>query len=205
MKKFILLSTIVVILLTGCGGQLATPIPVSSGDTYTANVEGTPIVRQVAEKVCVRPESDNSYQWNSNACVEISTSVYVVKVRVNDEITSVVKNFSQGSATAINGIAVASYRSWQEGKGILPVIVLSINPEFPGVYSGVNIGLKTSDTKAMNLPNGAETVFICNQDVETLSPNQNGQALTEDRQTYELDDCRMKTPAYTIPTPVPVP
>ena len=53
----------------------------------------------------------------------------------------------------------------------------------------------------MGLPTGATTTFICNLDTEVLSPVENNQILTEDRITYESDDCRMASPIYLPQTP----
>ena len=90
---------------------------------------------------------------------------------------------------------------WQDGKGLLPVRILSITPSYAIVPAGTNIILKTSDLKAMALPTGATTTFICNLDTEVLSPVENNQILTEDRITYESDDCRMASPIYLPQTP----
>jgi hypothetical protein len=183
------------ILLSAC--EMATPV---SGNV-APNAKGTPV--PIPDVAYVSPESDNSYHWASNSRVPVSTKIWTVKVRVNDEMTSRVEDKSTGSMTAYNGYAFASYRSWQEGKGVLPVIILSITPEFPKIWTGQTILLKTSDTKAMGLPNGAIAEFKCNQDVEVISPVIDYQTLTEERLTYELDDCRMTSPSYTIESELP--
>lgn len=194
MKKIVWL--LVMFLLVGCAAPV-TPVAVVSGTNVAPNAEGTMV--PIPDKACVRPESDNSYHWSSNACVYVDTSVWTVKVRINDEMVNKVDNKSEGSAFAYGGYALASYRSWTEGKGQLPVIIISIEPDFPELYAGLPIVLKTSDSKAMALPNGAVTEFICNQDVEVLSPVIDWQVLTDDRLTYELDDCRMTYPGYESP------
>lgn len=172
MKKNVLFL-ILVIVLSAC----IPTTPVSPTDP------------SVVSTVCTKPESDNQYSWDVSACVDVSTTVYKLKVQVADEVI----NHSELNASG----GRYYFRLWQDGKGLLPVMVLSIDPPFEGVNPESYIILKTSDLKAMALPSGAITVFICNKDTEVLSPVQYGQVLTTDRQTYELDDCRMLSPNYT--------
>lgn len=176
------------LLLVGCA-EATTPVP---------NTD--PNVRQV---ICVAPESDNAYQWAIGSCVETNTDVYLITVRVVQTLTSHNEINAAGSGSGVlfgnSGSYSSHFRMWQDGKGILPVEILSIFPEFPSLMVGNTILLKTSDLKAMALPELSEVEFVCNQDIEVLSPNQNRQTLTTDRLTYELDDCRMTTPSYTLP------
>lgn len=144
--------------------------------------------------VCVRPETDNSQMWALGACVDVSTTVYTVVVRVDSQIV----NHSEMNVAGSTYNGTGSFRMWQDGKGILPVILVSINPPFPELEPSDRILIKTSDLKAMALPEGAQTTFICNEDIEVLSPNTTGQVLTTDRLTRELDDCRMLLPSYLI-------
>jgi hypothetical protein len=157
----------------------------------------------VQSKLCVRPESDNAYSWSYNSCVDISTTVYALTVQVTDEAVNHTELNAEGSGSVVGtgGMVVgsSSYRMWQDGKGLLPVTIIAINPAWDHVNVGDGIILKTSDLKAMGLPNGAIATFICNEDVEVLSPVQSNQVLTVDRLTYELDDCRMTKPSYTVP------
>lgn len=143
--------------------------------------------------VCTMAESDNGLSFE-RTCLETSTSVYTLAVEVLDLIVS--HQTTSAEAIAVNGFA--SYRQWQDGKGLLPVKVISISPEFPGLKPGDLVILKTVDLKAMALPGGVYTSFRCNQDLEVVSPNYNGQTLTKDRITYELDDCRMFSPEYLL-------
>ena len=168
-------------LLSACG-PAATPVPPSD-----PSVEKTK---------CVYPESDNKYSWAYNACVTVSTITYKIIVTVADQIVSNTQLHGSGSGTTVNGVGSVSYRMWQDGKGLLPAEVVSLDPAIDGISAGTHIILKTTDLKAMALPAGATATFICNLDNEVLSPVQSGQVLTSDKQTYELDDCRMTSPAY---------
>lgn len=185
MKRFLIVLVLLGVLVSACGTH-------------------EPVSRQEADQVdlLVHPESDNSYGWSLGSRVRINIDVFYLKVRVNDEMTSHSELQASGSGTGYMsggfGYGVMSYRMWQEGKGILPVTVLSISPEFHGISAGETILLKTSDLKAMALPNGSVTEFICNEDVEILSPVANSQILTTDRLTYELDNCRMTLPTYKL-------
>lgn len=169
-------------VLAGCYGGPETPVPPSDSSVIRSG--------------CVRPESDNQYTWNSNSCVEVSTTVYRVRVKVDDEIVSHSETNADGSMMVIGGLGAGSYRMWQEGKGLLPVRLLSIDPEADRISVGSNLILKTSDLKAMGLPTGSTAEFICNMDTEVLSPVQHNQVLTTNRLTYELDDCRMTLPTF---------
>lgn len=154
----------------------------------------------VVKEEQVSPESDNKYSWSLNSYVDVSTTVYTVIVRVNDDIVNHTEVNGSGSAFMYGGYGSASMRIWQEGKGLLPVVVDSISPAVDYIPVGSMIILKTSDLKAMGLPNGATATFICNMDTEVLSPVQHSQVLTTDRLTKELDDCRMTTPVYIAPS-----
>lgn len=189
------LIVLVALLLTlsACVAE-STPVP-----AFAPNV--TPIV-------CSPPESDNANEWATGACVEISTQVYTVVVVVYDDIASHTEVNAEGSSSggAYGGYGSysSSFRMWQDGKGILPVQLISVSPDFHELAPGDLFLLKTSDLKAMSIPVGATARFICNEDVEVLSPNQDRQVLTSDRLTYELDDCRMETPRFVIQvTPTP--
>lgn len=188
MKRSLLFVSIVVllVLLSACAAISVTPVPPSDPS--------------VASSKCVKPESDNQNSWNYSSCVDVSTTVFKLTIVVEDEITNHTEVGASGSAIYYYGVGTASYRLWQEGKGLLPVRVLSIEPSYEQVPAGSNIVLKTTDLKAMGLPTGATTIFICNLDTEVLSPVQSMQVLTEDRLTYEFDDCRMFLPTY-IPAP----
>lgn len=188
-KLHIVLVFLVILLATcsGCGSN-----PVAPGD---------PSVNQVLK---TNPESDNDFSWSAQVEVEVFTQAYTVNITVAENVVSNTTIQGSGNIFGYGGFVSGNMRIWQEGKGLLPVRVNSIAPEInlPGMdLSGKTIVIKTSDLKAMGLPNGATTTIICNLDTEVLSPVTNGQKLTTDRLTYELDACRMTTPAYTLPTP----
>ena len=185
MKKNLVIIVLVMMVFAMTALACAQEKPVANTD-----VSVTPVT-------CVYPESDNDKGWSSKSCVDINTQVYSITVKVMDEMVNHTETNASGSAFAYGGgYASASWRMWQDGKGILPVVIMEISPEFHGILAGDYILLKTSDLKAMALPNGSTTKFICNQDVEVLSPVENLQVLTSDRLTYELDNCRMTSPKF---------
>lgn len=189
MKKYLfVLILIVTLLISAC-----------SPDEYTGVAPVDPSDTSVVDTQYVKPESDNSYDWNRDARIEVSTTVYEVTVLINDEIVNHTEAGATGSGFAYGGIGSMSYRMWQDGKGLLPVTVIKIIPLLDSVPNGSYIILKTSDLKAMALPTGAQTTFICNLDTEVLSPVKDYQVLTTDRLTYELDACRMILPVYILP------
>lgn len=194
-KNFTILVLVVVMVLVGCAPPVeATPV--------------APSDESVSDTGMVYPESDNDYRWASDSRVEVETAVYVIKVMVKEELTNHTEVSGSGSAFAYGGFASASMRIWQDGKGLLPVEVLSLDPVVEFIETGMTLVLKTSDLKAMGLPNGAVTTFICNMDTEVLSPVEYNQTLTTAHLTKELDNCRMLYPTYSMntdvaPTPVP--
>lgn len=190
MRKVIIFLFVLVLLLAACA-PVDSRTPVAPSDA------------RVTPEECVRPESDNEYDWSYTSCVNVSTQVYTLKVEVNDEIFNFTRQEASGSAILINGIGVANYRQVQNGKGILPVILMEVDPHTDIIELGAPIILKTVDLKAVSLPNGARTSFICNLDTEVLSPVKDNQVLTEDRLTYEFDDCRMVSPEFDMPTVMP--
>lgn len=180
MKKTFLAFAILlaIFFLAACGETSQTPIP--------------------PDTVLVDPESDNGNEWGIwSSDVPVSTLVYRVTVRVNDSIVNHTETSAEGGAFIFGGYGSANYRMWQEGKGLLPVELISLEPSLTYIPTGSRIILKTTDLKAMALPDGAITTFICNLDTEVLSPVDINQELTEDRYTHELDDCRMVTPVFT--------
>jgi len=184
MKKFRYLPLLLLLLFAAC----STPVPPDD-----------PSVNQV---LMTNPESDNDFSWSMLAQVEVYTQAYTVSITVAEEMVSNKTLQGEGSVFGYGGYVSGSMRIWQEGKGLLPVRVNSISPliSLPGMdLTGKTIILKTSDLKAMGLPNGATTTLVCNLDTEVLSPVTSSQTLTTDRLTYELDACRMLTPAYTMP------
>jgi hypothetical protein len=188
MKRLICAILITMFLMASLSACAPTQEPVAPTDPT------------VKDSLCVAPETDNSNSWALGACVQVDTQVYKVTVTVNDEIVSNTQINASGSSYNFNGYGSGHFRMWQEGKGMLPVVVKSVSPAVPGMeLNNATIILKTSDLKAMALPSGATTVFVCNLDTEVLSPVQNAQVLTTDRLTYELDDCRMVSPTYEVP------
>jgi hypothetical protein len=183
-RKLLLLVLITGLLLTACGPTTApaTPPPVGSAPDSKRS-----------------PDTDNKYSWSSDSYVPVTTQVYTIEVKVADEIVNHTELNGTGSAVAINGYGSASMRIWQDGKGLLPVKLLSISPAYVGLEPGVFLILKTSDLKAMALPAQSTTKFVCNLDTEVLSPVEDRQLLTTDRITYELDNCRMILPTYNPP------
>jgi len=192
MKKFFVVFVLLLsVLLAACEGTVR---PVNFDES------GAP------EVLCVKPESDNKYYWSSISCVEVNTRAYVVVVDVVDEITNHTEvnaeSYGYGTMYGGYGYASSSMRMWQDGKGLLPVTIVTVNPPFHDLQVGDTIILKTTDLKAMAIPAGARATFVCNEDTEVVSPVKSNQTLTTDRITYELDDCRMLTPEYVLPVGV---
>ena|SRR5688572_7068277 len=180
----IFLSIIVLIgaMLSACAP--VTPVPPSEANNDAAT--------------CIAPGSDNGLAWDSSACVYVDTNVYVVKVQVIGDMSNNQTENGSISGMSVNGTGGVSGRIWTEGKGILPVQVISIDPVFEGINPEDMIILKTTDLKALGLPVGAYVTFLCNRDPEVLSPVYNFQTMTTDRVTYELDDCRMASPEFKM-------
>lgn len=170
---FLALAVIASFLLSSCVAQPVDPSAV-------------PTDKQTLQTY---PESDNTHSWAVGSRVDVDTTVYKVRVRSLGDMVSRVETNARGSS--YNG--TGSFSMWQDGKGHLPVEVLSLKPAVAGTAAGDTIILKTSDSKPMALPTGAEFEVICNLDTEVLSPVMSGQVLTTEHLTYELDNCRMTT------------
>lgn len=174
----------------------------SSCDAVPADYQTAIASGEVREQECVSAPSDNGKMWAMNSCVWVSTVAYEVTVRISDDLlsTQTINSESYGSVVGMGGSVYgsSSSRMWTEGKGTVPVKLLNISHEFPMVEVGQLIILKTTDLKAISLPVGAIVLFVCSQDAEVTSPVYSGQLLTTDRVTYELDNCRMKSPAFTM-------
>lgn len=187
MKKFILLVLVILgILLTACQ-------PVTGA---------TPPMQQPVDKsqvpagenfYCVTPGSDNGKSWKSDSWVCYDTRAYEIVAVVLGDLSSNQTVNGSGSGYVVNGYGSSTMHIWTEGKGILPVQIKGVSPSADWLDTSLPYILKTSDLGAMGIPVGATVTFICNHDVEVLSPVFSGQTLSKDRVTDEMDNCRMKT------------
>ena len=184
-KRFRIFLSIIVLI----GALLSACAPVTPVAPSEANND---------QETCVYPVPDNNNRWREGACVYVDTNVYTLKVQVVGDMASNQTQNGSISGVSINGTGGVSGRIWTEGKGILPVRVVSIDPAFEGVTPEDTIVLKTTDLKAVGLPVGAYATFLCNRDPEVLSPVYDLQTMTTDRVTYELDDCRMASPEFKM-------
>lgn len=161
-----------------------------------------PVDSPAGEKYyCTSPESDNGNSWLSGAKICYDTQAYRLDVQVLGDLSSNQTTNGSISGSSIGGYGSVSGRIWTEGKGILPVQIISMNPA-PDTSWGNWLDLslpyllKTTDLGFMGVPAGAKVTVICNHDVEVLSPVFNGQTFTQNRVTHELDDCRLVTKNY---------
>jgi hypothetical protein len=152
----------------------------------------------VEGEVLVSPETDNEHGWSVGSKVRVSTETYTLEVKMIDSMASHSETEASGSVYGWGSGGYGSYRMEQNGKGIMPVEVKSVSPDFHNVEVGDLIIIKVTDLKAMAIPTGAVFTVVCNEDVEVVSPNVSGQVLTTDRLTYELDDCRLKSPEFKL-------
>jgi len=182
MKRFLIVLLAIISLLAACA-----PVDAVAPDKLPEN----------ERYYCTSPESDNGHSWSANARVCYDTQVYKLRVKVLGDLASNQTTNGSISGSSYNGFGSVSGRIWTEGKGVLPVQILSINPEAPWINADLPYVLKTTDLGVMGVPAGAEIYVICNHDVEVLSPVFGGQTLSTDRLTDELDDCRMATKNYT--------
>lgn len=187
MKKLILsFLLLVVFFLVGCGPTTGSTPPMSQP------VDASQIPAQ-ENYYCVTPGSDNGKSWGAGAWVCYDTRAYEVTAVVLGDISSNQTVNSTISGYSYNGYGSVSGRTWTDGKGVLPVQIKSIDPAADWLDISLPYILKTSDLGAMGIPAGATVTFICNRDVEVLSPVFSGQTLSSNRVTDELDNCRMKT------------
>lgn len=194
MKKLILLVLFVGMILSACAPAVSSAAP-------------PPPAQQapVTEKYyCTSPESDNGNHWATGTQVCYDTQVYTLRVEILGNLSSNQTVQSESSGMAIDGYASYSSRTWTEGKGILPVKILDMRPAADttwGQWIDISLPyiLKTVDLGAMGIPAGTTVTFICNHDIEALSPVFSGQTFTMERVTHELDDCRLQNKNFSIP------
>ena len=193
MKNLIFLLLVILgILLSACA-----PTVSASAPPPPANV-----APEGEKYYCTTPETDNGKTWfNANICYD--TQVYHLTVRIIGDLNSNQTTNGSISGSSYNGYGSVSGRIWTEGKGILPVQIISMSPvadQSWGNWIDLSLPyiLKTSDLGIMGVPVNATVEVVCNHDVEALSPVFNGQTFTKDRVTHELDNCRLVTKNYTI-------
>lgn len=164
----------------------------------------TPVAPEAANnqaETCVPVGSDNGIAWPPGSCVTIDTRLYVLDVQIAGNMANNQTVNGSVSGMTVGGYGGVSGSIWTEGKGVVLVKLMSINPDFPGIKVGDYIIIKTTDLKAMALPVGSRATMFCNKDPEATSPLYVGQTFTTDRVTLELDDCRMQSPKVILPAP----
>lgn len=195
MKKliFLLLVLLVAVLSVACETTKAEPPPPPSAEAPADE-----------RYYCTTPESDSGKTWGT-AQICYDTQVYTLSVTVLGEMSSNQTVSGSFSGSSYGGTGFSSGRMWTDGKGILPVMINSINPAPDPAFgnwldTSLPYVLKTTDLGLLGVPAGATTTVICNHDVEALSPVFTGQTFTKNRMTHELDVCRMVTKNF-IPAP----
>lgn len=187
MSKFF--AVVISLILAGTVFAACAPEPVASAQTEATSKTGFE---------CEWPVTDNNHSWSFAVCIPVDPTVYIVEVEVVDEIRNNTELNASGGGFVFGGYGSFGMRMWQDGKGLLPVRIVNLSPAFRDIVPGDHIILKTLDLKAMALPPGALVKFVCNSDTEILSPPGDPNQITpsEERYTYELDECRMVTPEY---------
>lgn len=185
MKKLILL---VILLLVACSPEISASAPPPPPEVAPEN----------ENFYCTIPESDNGLAWANGSRVCYDTQVYELTVNVLGDLAS-----NQTTSGEISGGSYGSYgsvsgRIWTDGKGVLPVMIVSMNIAATWIDLTQPYLLKTTDLKVMGVPAGSRITVICQHDVEALSPSFTGQTFTRNRVTDELDNCRMKTGNYSL-------
>lgn len=193
MKKFVVLLVILIALVfSACA-------PTTSQEIPTAPPNESPVMEKY---YCTTPGSDNGMSWKPNSQVCYDTQVYQLSVQILGDISSNQQTRGSMSGYSMNGYGSVSGRIWTEGKGIIPVKIVSMNPpadESWGKWLDISLPyiLKTVDLGFLGVPAGSIVETICQHDVEVLSPSFSGQTFTMDRVTHELDNCRLKTKNFT--------
>jgi hypothetical protein len=127
-------------------------------------------------------------------------NVYTLQVLVGGESQGHTELRGQGSAFSYGGIGSGSFALWQEGKGLLPVKILSMEPQSTIVHVGDLVIIKTEDLKLARVEPGWVVEIKCRMDYEPLANLNVTNEVTsaETTQTWELDVCRMVTPRFEV-------
>lgn len=183
---FIILATIA-LLLSGCGL-----------DNSPKTTDEKPSYIRCAPNKIYTWDGDIDPSLGKKDCLYLDTRTFIVKgVLVGPQYSHQTYQ-GEGDIYGNSSMTYGSMSFWTEGKGILPIKIISITPDdFPGVHAGDVVIIKTEDLKAMGIIPGWIATFACNQDVEIVKPVYRGQPVTPDRVSYELDDCRLVTGVIT--------
>lgn len=175
MKTKFWLLIVLVLLLSACSAPV--PADLTKSDNTAAKSDG-----------------NNYYDPN----------LYTLTVQIGGEIKEHTEVHAQGSSYNYNGIGGGSFSVWQDGKGMVPVKIISMEPVSPVVSVGDTIILKTEDLKFAALQPGWTTQVKCRMDYEPLTKLNVPYEVVDAEltQTWELDLCRMVTPKFTEPLPV---
>jgi hypothetical protein len=141
---------------------------------------------------------------NSGAVVDgngfYDPNLYRLTVRVGGESKDHTELHGSGSSWSVNGTGGGSVSFWQDGKGIIPAEVKSIQPSPGFIRVGDNVVLKSEDLKLGRVQDGWVIDVKCRIDYE---PVKNLGVVGEvndarDVQTWELDDCRWVDGVFEI-------
>lgn len=131
-------------------------------------------------------------------------NLYVLKVQIGGGIKDHTEVHASGSSWSYNGMGSGSLTVWQDGKGLVPAVILEMEPSspLPEVGVGSNVILKTEDLKVAAMQQGWITEVKCRFDYEPIRElNVPNEVVDADKtQTWEFDLCRMTDPSYLVPT-----
>ena len=140
-------------------------------------------------------ESDSNQHYGTGSEVPVDTNVYNLEAEVSGDVESVTGLRAEGSALTISGTGGANFSMWEEGKGLLRVMIISITPALDNVYAGKVVILKTTDKKVMALLPGDQVSLKCRNQYEAVAAVLNYEDFDpEEMGTWELDYCRMTDP-----------
>lgn len=148
------------------------------------------------------PESDSKQQYKDGSKLPVDTNVYLMRVQIVGELTSLTKTESVMSGS-LYGSSYNNYGSVSgsisaqtttTGKGFVRALIMSIEPDTEyGRVGGVVI-LKTTDTKLTKLEVGDQPLIMCRLQAEALAAVLENQTFDASFITWEFDFCRQAVP-----------
>lgn len=147
--------------------------------------------------------SDSGHDYGGSPTQRVDLHYYVLAGTVAAEPSSLTRQTRPGGGSVSGYGGYVSGSFWgplESGKGFVRVHVESSNAPLAPV--GQVVLLKTTDTKAVALLPGDKPTFKCRAQQEAVAAVQNGETYHEKAaETWELDDCRLVTPAVGTGTP----
>lgn len=150
------------------------------------------------------PDNDSIWDWDEGStdipCDPNFYTITGIVATVDSMVRQIAPATSSGSCAIVGGFGGCSSHSRGEiidGKGmILLTVVDSNHPTYAPV--GSTIVIKTTDTKAVFVPEGYQATFVCRLEYEAVAALVTSERFTtgilDSAGTYEFDYCRMKTP-----------